>query len=174
MDALLAARGEARTKKLDITPRGADAARRSYADTVRLWTSRVEPALDHWVAKRRLPATEAARIRRLSPVDQISEVLGLEAQGIYFSTDFSKSILYSVAAPGTSQHLSMLALDVAEFENPSVRTILSRHGWFQTVASDLPHFTYLGVDESELTSLGLKRVVSSGRPFWVPDLDHKK
>lgn len=174
MDALLAARGEARTKKLDITPRGADAARRSYADTVRLWTSRVEPALDHWVAKRRLPATEAARIRRLSPVDQISEVLGLEAQGIFFSTDFSKSILYSVAAPGTSQHLSMLALDVAEFENPSVRTILSRHGWFQTVASDLPHFTYLGVDESELTSLGLKRVVSSGRPFWVPDLDHKK
>lgn len=174
MAALLAARDEARAKRLDITPRGADAARRSYADTVRLWTSRVEPALDHWVAKRRLPAAEASRIRRLSPVDQISEVLGLEAQGIYFSTDFSKSILYSVAAPGTSQHLSMLALDVAEFENPSVRTILSRHGWFQTVASDLPHFTYLGADESELTSLGLKRVVSSGRPFWVPDLDHKK
>ena len=67
----------------------------------------------------------------------------------------------------------MLALDVTEFENPNVRAVLARHGWFQTVVSDLPHFTYLGVDETELPSLGLKRVVSDGRPFWIPDLDRK-
>ena len=105
-----------------------------------------------------------------APHEQVPIVLGLEGRGLWFSTDFSKSILYSVAAPGTSQHLSMLALDVAEFENPAVREILARHGWFQTVQTDLPHFTYLGVAESELPALGLKRVTASRRAFWVPDL----
>jgi hypothetical protein len=173
MEALLAARAEARGSGRDVTARGADAARRSYADTVRLWRSRVEPALEHWVVRNRLEAAAAARIRQLSPFEQVPEVLGLEARGIYFSTDFSKSILYSVAAPGTSQHLSMLALDVSEFDDPAVRQTLARHGWFQTVATDLPHFTYLGVDEDRLPSLGLKRVVASGRPFWIPDLDRR-
>lgn len=171
MEALVAARDEARAKGLDVTARGADAGRRSYEDTVKLWLSRVEPALKHWVARGRLAAAEADRIRRLAPHEQVPEVLALEAKGLYFSTDFSKSILYSVAAPGTSQHLSMLALDVAEFENAAVRAILARHGWFQTVVSDLPHFTYLGVPESDLPALGLKRVTSGGRVFWVPNLD---
>src|SRR5262245_25379998 len=40
MTALLKARAAARDEGLDITPRdGAEAARRSYADTVRLWNS---------------------------------------------------------------------------------------------------------------------------------------
>ncbi len=170
MKALLAARAEAKAARLDITPRGADGARRGYDDTVRLWTSRVDPALDHWVAKKRLSPEERDRIRSLSPRDQIPDVLALEQRGIYFSTGFDKSILYSVAAPGTSQHLSMLALDVAQFENAEVRRILSRHGWFQTVVSDLPHFTYLGVAEETLPALGLKKVSSGGRVFWIPDL----
>lgn len=169
MKALLEARAEARASRLDITPRAADAARRSYGDTVRLWTSRVQPALNHWVANNRIPAAESARIRALSPREQIPEVLALEKNGIYFSTQFDKSILYSVAAPGTSQHLSMLALDVAQFENVEVRRILARHGWFQTVVSDLPHFTYLGVDEDQLPSMGLKKVAVGGRVFWIPD-----
>jgi len=75
-----------------------------------------------------------------------------------------------VAPPGTSQHLSMLALDVKEFENAKVREILAAHGWFQTVASDLPHFTYIGAKESELPGLGLKKTTSGGRTFWVPDI----
>lgn len=170
MKALLAARAEAKAARLDITPRGADGARRGYDDTVRLWTSRVDPALDHWVARNRLTPAERDRIRSLSPRDQIPEVLALEKRGVYFSTGFDKSILYSVAAPGTSQHLSMLALDVSQFENAEVRRILSRHGWFQTVVSDLPHFTYLGVAEETLPSLGLKKVTSGGRVFWIPDL----
>jgi hypothetical protein len=106
------------------------------------------------------------------PIEQqIAEILRLEKMGIYFARDLSKSILYSVAPPGTSQHLSMLAFDVREYDNPRVREILARHGWFQTVISDLPHFTFLGVPESKLLSRGLRLVVHEGRRFWVPDID---
>jgi hypothetical protein len=170
MEALLAARDEARARGLDISARGQDAARRSYSDTVKLWLSRVNPALRYWTGKRRISPEESARIGALTPRAQIPEVLELEKQGIWFSTDFSKSILYSVAAPGTSQHISMLALDVAEFEDASVRQILAHHGWFQTVKTDLPHFTYLGVAENELPALGLKKAPADGRVFWIPDL----
>jgi hypothetical protein len=170
MKALLEARDEAQASKFDITPRGTDAARRSYTETIKLWQSRVNPGLTHWAKEGRLTKEEAERIRALKPHDQIPEILRLEADGLYFSTDFSKSILYSVAAPGTSQHLSMLAFDVKEHENPSVRSILARHGWFQTVSSDAPHFTFLGVTEDQLPSLGLKKTTNGGRTFWIPDL----
>jgi hypothetical protein len=170
MTALMEARTEAQAAKLDITPRGADAARRSYEETVKLWQSRVNPGLTHWVSEGRLDKEEAARIRSLSPREQIPEILRLERDGLYFSTDFKKSILYSVAAPGTSQHLSMLAFDVKENENAQVRSILARHGWFQTITSDTPHFTFLGVKEDELPTLGLKKVTNGGRAFWIPDL----
>jgi hypothetical protein len=154
---------------LDITPRGgAEAARRSYEDTIRLWTSRVEPALDHWRAQSCLTATEVARLRALAPDEQIAAVLTLEARGLFCSKDFAKSILYSVAAPGASQHLALLALDVTEFTNAEVRAMLARHGWFQTVQSDLPHFTFLGVHEKELPGLGLRRLVADGQTFWLP------
>lgn len=153
-----------------ITPKGADAAARSYRDTVGLWASRVDPGLAHWTAKRKISAAEAARIRALSPFDQVPEILKLESRGIYFSKDLSKSILYSVAPPGSSQHLSMLALDVAEHENPRVRAVLAKHGWYQTVISDLPHFTFLGVPEDRLPKLGLKKMSNAGRVFWVPDI----
>lgn len=171
MAALLEARSEAQKAKLEITPRGTDAARRSYAETVTLWQSRVNPGLAHWAQEGKLTEQEAARIRGLSPREQIPEILRLEQQGLSFSKDFSKSILYSVAAPGTSQHLSMLAFDVKEFESATVRAILARHGWFQTVTSDTPHFTFLGVTEDQLPALGLKKVTSGGRAFWIPKLD---
>jgi hypothetical protein len=64
----------------------------------------------------------------------------------------------------------MLALDVAEFDDQRVRKILANHGWFQTVVSDLPHFTFLGAGEAELPKLGLKKIVSCGRDFWLPDI----
>jgi len=168
--ALLAARREAQAQGLEISPRGRDATRRSYADTEKLWASRVEPGLAHWVSSGRLTKQESDRIRALSPREQVAEILRLEKRGIFFSKDFSKSILYSVAAPGTSQHISMLALDVKEHGSLDVRTLLARHGWYQTVVSDLPHFTFLGVTEEELPALGLKKVQATGRRFWVPDL----
>lgn len=170
MNALLHALAEGEGAGLTITPRGVDSARRDYDGTVELWSSRVEPALEHWVNQGRLHETDAERIRSLTPFEQVPEVLRLEAQGIWFAKDLSKSIIYSVAPPGTSQHLSMLAFDVKEFGDPKVRKILARHGWFQTVVSDLPHFTYLGVKEAELTDLGLKRVESGNQTFWVPDI----
>lgn len=101
---------------------------------------------------------------------QVPEILKLESDGVFFAKTLDKSIIYSVAPPGSSQHLSMLALDVKEFENARVRAILAANGWFQTVTSDLPHFTYLGVKESELSGLGLRSVSNSGRTFYVPDI----
>ncbi len=170
MTALKAAIADARKLGLSITPRGADSARRGYNQTVGLWASRVNPAMVYWVRKGRVSAAEARSVKSLLPYQQVPEILRLEQSGIYFSKDLSKSIIYSVAPPGASQHLSMLALDIAQFNDVRVRAILASHGWFQTVISDLPHFTYLGKQETELTQLGLKRVISGGRGYWVPDL----
>ena len=169
--ALLIARAEAQSIGLKITPRGgAEAGRRSFADTVRLWNSRLIPALAHWTQLGRITFEEAAKLEKLPLIKQIGEVLELEKQGIFFSKDFSKSILYSVAAPGCSQHLSLLAFDAGEFQNETIRQILARFGWFRTVQNDLPHFTFLGRRESELLGLGLvKRETDSG-DFWIPNV----
>jgi len=166
------AREEAQKEGLDITPRdGAEAARRNYEDSVRLWNSRFLPALDYWQSQGRLTADQVTRIKSLSLSQQIAEVLELEKVGLYFSKDLSKSILYSIAAPGTSQHIHMLAFDVNEFENPRVREIMAKYGWFQTVLSDLPHFTFLGLKEKDLPKNGLRSVEVNGQTFWIPNVE---
>ncbi|HXX24008.1 MAG TPA: hypothetical protein VEO19_12735 [Terriglobia bacterium] len=170
LQALMKAREEALQAHLAISPRGTDAAQRSYDETLELWRSRVDPGLLHWVDNRLLSAAEADRLRKLPPHEQASEILKLENHGLFFSKDFSKSILFSVAPPGASQHLSMLAFDVKEHSNPIVRSILEHHGWFQTVTSDLPHFTYLGANKHQLPSLGLKMVRERNRVYWIPDI----
>ena len=170
MKALKDAVAEASQNGVSITPRGDDAARRVYADTVELWASRVNPGLEHWSGKGKISAADVQRIKALSPYDQVPEIFKLESQGMYFSKDLSKPIIYSVAPPGSSQHLSMLALDVSEYDNPKVREILAKHGWYQTVVSDLPHFTFLGALEGDLTKLGLKKTTDGGRTFWIPDI----
>lgn len=171
MKALKDAIAEAKAQNLSITPRDKDAAKRSYDETIELWASRVDPALKHWVGRGKLTQADADRIKALSPYEQLPEIFKLEAKSIWFSKDMQKSIIYSVAPPGTSQHLSMLAFDVVEHNKNAVRAILAKHGWFQTVTSDEPHFTYLGVPESELTGLGLKLIAAGdGRRFWVPDI----
>lgn len=165
------AREEAQKEGLDITPRdGAEAARRNYDDSLRLWNSRFFPALDYWLAQGRLTEEQVTRLRALPLSQQIAEVLELERTGIYFSKDLSKSILYSIAAPGTSQHIAMLAFDVNEFDNPRVREILAKRGWFQTVLSDLPHFTFLGLKEKDLPKNGLRSVEVNGQTFWIPNV----
>jgi hypothetical protein len=171
MRALLAAREEARSHGLTVSPRGgAEAGRRNFEDSLRLWRSRCDPALEHWCAQGRLDRAEAERVRRLPLREQVAAVLELERGGLFFSKDLSKSILRSVAAPGASQHLVMLAFDAAEFQEARVRVLLARHGWFQTVLTDLPHFTYLGLEERELPARGLRRVEEFGQTFWVPDI----
>jgi hypothetical protein len=165
------AREQAQKEGLDITPRdGAEAARRNYEDSLRLWNSRFEPALTYWFEQGRLTQAQVDRLRSLPLSQQIAEVLELEKTGIYFSKDLSKSILYSIAAPGTSQHIAMLAFDVNEFENPRVREIMAKHGWFQTVLSDLPHFTFLGLKEKDLPKHGLRSVEVNGQVFWIPNV----
>jgi hypothetical protein len=171
MKQLLKAREEAQKEDLDITPRdGAEAARRSYEDSLHLWQTRFLPALDYWLSQGKLTEAEVTRLKGLALRAQIAEVLELEKSGIYFSKDLSKSILYSIAAPGTSQHIAMLAFDVNEFDNPRVREILGKHGWFQTVLSDLPHFTFLGLKEKDLPKHGLKRAEVDGQTFWIPNV----
>ncbi|MGH9534983.1 MAG: hypothetical protein ACRD2E_09000 [Terriglobales bacterium] len=170
MQALLAAEREARRQQLRIVPRGQGSSQRTYQGTVALWRSRVDPGLRYWVGRRRLTPGRAGAIRRMPIAEQVGAILELQAHGLFFSLHQRKSILYSVAAPGTSQHLAMLALDVQNTGNRRLRAILEAHGWFQTVLSDTPHFTYLGVPEAQLPKLGLKRVEWNGRAFWVPNL----
>lgn len=171
MNALLKAVAEAKKQGLSITPRGgAASARRSFEKTAEFWESRVEPGLSYWVSQKKLKPKQADKIRDMEIVEQIIAILELEEKGIWFSTQFDKSILQSVAAPGASQHNLMLALDVAQFGDLRVRRVLAKHGWFQTVASDKPHFTYLGVAESELPLLGLHSILIDGQIFWIPRL----
>ena len=167
--ALLDAIEEAWAQQLRITPLdGTIAGTRSYEDTVRLWTSRFNRALDHWVRRGRISQPEAEEARRLQPYEQIPLVMKWEQAQMWFSTGFNKSIFTSVAAPGTSQHLSGLAFDVVEHSNSRVRLILNKYGWFQTIRTDEPHFTYLGLPEAELPRRGLEMVVHRGNYYWVP------
>jgi hypothetical protein len=172
MDALLRAAEEIESEGGRITARAEDAGRRSYEDTLRLWTRNVTRGLEHWQREGRISAASAEEIVALSPSDQAQMILALEdRERIYFGTFFDKSILYSVAAPGASQHLSLLAFDVSEFEDERVERVMAGFGWHRTVASDFPHFTYLGCREEDLR--GLKRVSRpyKGRDYFflVPD-----
>lgn len=169
MEELVKARSEALEAGLNITPLdGSIAGRRSYEDTLRIWNSRFYRALDYWVRRGKIAADEAESVRN-SPISvQIGRVMEWEKQGSYFSTNFSKSIFYSVAPPGTSQHLSLLAFDVVEASNSRVRKIMNKHGWYQTIRTDQPHFTYLGVPETDLPDRGLRNIIHEGNSYWVP------
>lgn len=171
MDALLAAVDEAESQGLRITPLdGSVAGKRSFADTVRIWNSRFEPALRFWVRQGKIGRDEAEAASKMAVLDQLEQVLDWEGRGYYFSTGRNRPIMSSVAPPGTSQHLSMLAFDIEQAGNPAVSGILNRNGWFQTVVNDTPHFTYLGFTEAELPKQGLKQVIRGGHKYWVPDL----
>ncbi|MFL6468614.1 MAG: hypothetical protein ACJ72Z_11715 [Pyrinomonadaceae bacterium] len=169
--ALAAAVEEAESMDLKITPLdGVIAGRRNYADTLRIWNSRFVPALNYWMSKKKITEAEVASVIKLPLREQISKVVEWESRGYFFSTGFSKSIFNSVAPPGTSQHLSLLAFDVVEAQNPAIRRILNAHGWFQTIKTDEPHFSYLGVAETELPKRGLIRFVRGGLVYWVPSV----
>ena len=175
IEALNAAASDLSRAGRSLSARAADAGRRSYEDTVGLWTRNVTRGLEHWEELGRITPENATSIRELTPVEQVGIILDLEdAEQLFCGTFFDRSILYSVAAPGASQHLSLLAFDVAEYQDTAVESALEGQGWFRTVVNDLPHFTYLGRREDELTELGLKRVVreygETEYHFWVPDL----
>lgn len=174
MDDLLLAEVEIKKAGLTLTPRGGStAASRTFADTKTFWDDKVRAGLAHWKGKTKgsVKFDDAAKGLSTLPIkDQIKKVLELEGKGFFFSKYFNKTILQSVAAPGASQHLWLLALDIKEHSDSRVSKVLAQFGWFQTIKSDLPHFTYLGIPESQLGSLGLKKVTNSSQEFWVPDL----
>jgi hypothetical protein len=175
MQALVASVAEAERRGLRISAHAADAGRRSYQDTVRLWNRNVNRGLDHWVDVGRLAPERAQMLRQLAPPDQLPIILELEErEHIYFGTGFNKPVLHSVAAPGASQHLSMLAFDLAQYQDETIERILALHGWHRTVVDDLPHFTFLGRAEEALPDLGLKQVTldypDRSYRFWVPDI----
>lgn len=174
MDDLLLAEAEIKKAGLTLTPRGGStAASRTFADTKTFWDKKVKAGLAHWKGQTKggVKFDDAAKdLLKLPIKDQIKKVLELEDKGFFFSLSFDKTILQSVAAPGASQHLWLLALDIKEHSDNRVSKILAQFGWFQTIKSDLPHFTYLGLQESQLGSLGLKKETSHSQEFWVPDL----
>lgn len=172
LEKLLAACAEARTKNLKISPRGGpEAAKRNFEDTSRLWESRFTPACKYWKNRRKLTVEQIKKLKSLPMKEQVKNVLELEEkEKIYFNTFFNRSILYSVAAPGTSQHLSMLAFDAVEFADKKIRKIFAKHGWFRTVQNDAPHFTYLGYAQKDLKKLGLKKIETEDGEFWIPNV----
>ena len=168
--ALAAAIDEAASCDLRITPLdGAVAGKRIYTDSVRVWNKRFIPALDFWVSVGNITEEASVAARNMPLLDQARKVLEWESQGFLFGTGRRKSIFSSTAPPGASQHLSLIAFDVVEFQDPAVRRVLNAHGWFQTVANDPTHFTYLGAPESGLPSRGLKKIESSDGNVWVPN-----
>jgi hypothetical protein len=175
MERLLFAVRDAEDMGLSLNPRSADSGARSYADTVALWLRNVSQGLQHWVGASRLAQADADEIQRMAPNEQVEPILNLEDnEGLWFGTFLNRSILYSVAAPGASQHLSLLAFDVREYQDDAVKGVLNRHGWFRTVPNDLPHFTFLGKEEKDLMGIGLKEVYrkydEEEYSFWVPDV----
>jgi len=176
IERLAAAAEEMAERGGSITARSADSGGRSYAETVALWLRNVTRGLEHWEGLGRITSTRARSIRDQLPVDQVSTVLGLEdTEQLFFGSFFDRSILSSVAAPGASQHLAMLAFDVKEYQEPDIDPVLGKNGWYRTVPDDLPHFTYLGRDVNSLLDLGLRfeeRIIG-GRvyEFWTPDID---
>lgn len=176
MDALVRAASEMNDRAGQITARAADSGGRTFADTVSLWTRNVTRGLEHWESEQRLTRARADQVRQLAPVEQVAVILELEErEQLYFGTFFDKSILYSVAAPGASQHLALLAFDAAEYQSAAVTDALGRHGWFRTVPNDLPHFTYLGQSADALPDLGLRRTARADNQqqyeFWIPHLE---
>lgn len=173
-DALQTVIGEAVAEGYAFTALdGAIAGGRSYGDTLMLWNSRFFPGMGFWIKRGRLSGADRDAIGRLDLQNKIEKVLEWETQGIYFSTDRTRSIFTSTAPPGTSQHLALIALDVAEFWNPELRAILNRNGWFQTVVDDPAHFTYLGFPASELPSRGLRAIYKGSQQYWVPNMSPK-
>lgn len=171
MKALLEAITEAKSQGLNITPRdGAEASRRAYEDTLKFWNERFTNACKHWKEKGRLTDEQINHLKSLPIKEQVKEVLEIEKQGIYFNTFFNATILSSVAAPGTSPHLSMYAFDAVEFGDPKVRKIMGNHGWFRTIKGDEPHFTFLGVKEDDLKNMGLQKVDTPKGEFWIPNV----
>ncbi|MBK9529219.1 MAG: hypothetical protein IPO41_13110 [Acidobacteria bacterium] len=170
--AFLAARAAAAKEGVAISVRGGStASTRDYAKTVALWESRFHPALLHWSARGRITKADADRARQMPMREQIATVFGWEERKFGFVRIFlNRSYIRSRLQERRAQFHAR-SRHRAVWQCTKVRKISGDHGWFQTVKSDLPHFTYLGRTRDELQSLGLKREVISGQEFWIPNME---
>ncbi len=166
LDAFLTAREAAAARGLSIRPNGTNATLRDYETTVEIWQRNLQAGINvHSAAAER-------RAELLSPEIRLSiaVVLELEKKGLLLGSGGGKSILQVAAPPGTSQHISGLAVDIVEHEDARVRQIMADNGFYQTIANDFTHFTYLGLKSDQLAAVGLAPRVIEGRPFYVPVL----
>lgn len=168
--ALRTAMDRARRLRLRITVVGdRSASLRHYLDTELFWNVRVDRRLARLSEAGRMTAGRADTVRTLPVREQMERVLALENDGYCFGGSGEKTILHSVAAPGSSQHLFGYAVDVAEHDNVRVRRLLVEAGFRQTVLDDQPHFTWLGSQtDAQLRGAGLVPVRHGGRIYWVP------
>ena len=163
---------EAAVQQISIVPfDGSIAGGRTYFETVRLWNSRFEPALSYWTGRGAIDSATADAARLMPLAQQVEKVIEWESQGQWFGPNRRTSIFSSTAPPGTSQHLALLAIDIAPPITPAKRALLNSHGWYQTVRGDTPHFTFLGFPESELPKRGLKAILMNGTIYWVPNIE---
>jgi hypothetical protein len=174
LNALLFAVADARLNDARLSLRSSKPAQRDYDDSQEFWRSRLVAALSHWTRRGKLSRADAQVLRDAPPRETVLPIHTLEARGVYFGRGYRRSIFSSAAVPGASQHHALLAIDVTEYESAATRTILGRYGWYQTVAGDPAHFTFLGVAESELPTRGLQRVVQNGHAYWVPLVDERR
>ena len=171
LNALLLAVADARLNDARLSLRSSKPAQRDYQDSQQFWRSRLVAAITHWTRRGKLTPGEAQFLRTAPPRETIVPIHTLERHGVFFGRGYRRSIFSSAAVPGASQHHALLAIDVTEYEQAATRTILARHGWYQTVAGDPAHFTFLGVGETELPSRGLQRVTLGGHVYWVPQIE---
>jgi hypothetical protein len=170
MDSLLAVVQEATQLNIKVMPLdGSIAASRTYADSVNIWESRFDPALKAWAARGNISTDDANAVMTFALEKRIEKVIEWESHGMLFGTGRRTSIFSSTAPPGTSQHLLLLAFDVARQPSALLIALFNSHGWFQTVKGDPQHFTYLGLLTPELPKRGLKQVDYGGTIYWLPD-----
>jgi hypothetical protein len=169
-DALTQVLADAESQGITIAPLdGSIAGGRTYYETLRIWNSRFEPALKYWARCKMISEEEVTAVRSMKLDQQVEKVIEWESKGYWFGTNRSGSIFSSTAPPGTSQHISLIALDIAPPLTPSKRALLNARGWYQTVKGDPGHFTYLGLSESDLPSRGLRSIYFDGWTYWLPD-----
>lgn len=116
------------------------------------------------------PAPGAIRTLIIEELNQ-----GESMNPLYKGRNGNKPRMRSVAIPGASQHMLLVAFDLnnATCKNQAVVKLLSDHGWWRTIRDDNCHFTYLGWNtERQLKENGMKKVVcprsDTNYAFWVP------
>jgi hypothetical protein len=156
----------------------ADWAKRTYCNTLVNWKSRLDKMPDKKLLKDLTldldDLTDSIKKKRINLT--IGEELKTANQKRKSTSTYYGSrknpIMRSVAIPGASQHLLLIAFDL-EIINADIIETLNNAGWYQTVPNDDRHFTYLGYKtEEDLKKNGLKRVEckKSEYKFWIPNI----